>query len=123
MKLTGLIAAPHTPFHDDGSLNLSAVEKQAEHFQRTGVSGAFVGGSTGEATSLTVAERCDLVQRWCQVAQGTDRRLRVRLSADHERLDFLRVLRVLPSDPLRDPGGLVLPGTAAQLENEEAVDG
>ena len=58
-----------------------------------------------------------------QVAQGTDRRLRVRLSADHERLDFLRVLRVLPSDPLRDPGGLVLPGTAAQLENEEAVDG
>ena len=72
MKLTGLIAAPHTPFHDDGSLNLAAVEKQAEHFQRTGVSGAFVGGSTGEATSLTVAERCDLVQRWCQVAQGTD---------------------------------------------------
>jgi rod shape-determining protein MreC len=44
-----------------------------------------------------------------QVAQGTDRRLRVRLSADYERLDFLRVLRSMPSDPVVDPGGLVLP--------------
>lgn len=44
-----------------------------------------------------------------QVAQGNDRRLRVRLAADYERLDFLRVLRSMPKEPLRDPGGLVLP--------------
>ena len=44
-----------------------------------------------------------------QVAQGTDRRLRVRLSADYERLDFLRVLRSMPSEPVVNPGGLVLP--------------
>ena len=30
LKLTGLVAATHTPFHDDGSLNLSVVEQQAE---------------------------------------------------------------------------------------------
>ncbi len=47
-----------------------------------------------------------------QVAQGTDRRLRVRLSADYERLDFLRVLRSMPSEPVVDPGGLVLPDGA-----------
>ena len=58
-----------------------------------------------------------------QVVQGTDRRLRVRLSADHERLDFLRVLRLQPSDPLRDPGGLVLPSSAVRLGEEAAVDG
>ncbi len=60
-----------------------------------------------------------------QVAQGTDRRLRARLSADYERLDFLRVLRSMPNEPLRDPGGLVLPeGAEAVLDPAaEAADG
>ena len=67
-----------------------------------------------------------------QVAEGIDRRLRVRLSADYERLDFLRVLRTMPKEPLRDPGGLVAPqgpevpegGAAAALPApEEAADG
>jgi rod shape-determining protein MreC len=42
-----------------------------------------------------------------QVAQGTDRRLRVRLSADYERLEFLRVLRSHGIEPITDPGGLI----------------
>ncbi len=42
-----------------------------------------------------------------QVAQGTDRRLRVRLSADYERLEFLRVLRSHEIEPITDPGGLI----------------
>ncbi len=62
-----------------------------------------------------------------QVAQGPDRRLRVRLSADYERLDFLRVLRALPKPPLTDPGDLVLPEAAddatTALAEEEAADG
>lgn len=43
-----------------------------------------------------------------QVAQGPDRRLRVRLSADYERLDFLRVLRSHLAEQLSDPGGLII---------------
>ncbi len=58
-----------------------------------------------------------------QVAQGTDRRLRVRLSADYERLDFLRVLRSLRAETLTDPGGLVLPGGAASVQDEGGADG
>lgn len=54
-----------------------------------------------------------------QVVQGTDRRLRVRLSADYERLDFLRVLRSLAEEPVRDPGKLVLPDNP----NAVATDG
>lgn len=42
-----------------------------------------------------------------QVAQGTDRRLRVRLSADYERLEFLRVLRSHEIEPITDPGTLL----------------
>lgn len=42
-----------------------------------------------------------------QVALGTDKRLRVRLSADYERLEFLRVLRSHEIEPISDPGSLL----------------
>ncbi|QYZ70223.1 rod shape-determining protein MreC [Neotabrizicola shimadae] len=42
-----------------------------------------------------------------QVALGTDKRLRVRLSADYERLEFLRVLRSHEIQPIEDPGTLL----------------
>jgi rod shape-determining protein MreC len=45
-----------------------------------------------------------------QVALGTDQRLRVRLSADYQRLEFLRVLRAQPHEVIQDPGGLLTPG-------------
>lgn len=44
-----------------------------------------------------------------EVAEGTDGRLRVRLSADYERLDFLRVLRSRTEAPIEDPGTLLSP--------------
>ena len=42
-----------------------------------------------------------------QVVMGTDRRLRVVLSADYERLEFLRVLRSHDLQPITDPGARV----------------
>ncbi|WP_372603176.1 rod shape-determining protein MreC [Actibacterium sp.] len=44
-----------------------------------------------------------------QVALGTDRRIRVRLSGDFERLEFLRVLRSHHSEVITDPGSLIAP--------------
>ena len=46
-----------------------------------------------------------------QVAMGPDRRLRVILAADYERLDYLRVLRTHEGEQISDPGGLILPDT------------
>jgi rod shape-determining protein MreC len=40
---------------------------------------------------------------------GTDRRLRVVLAADYQRLEFLRVLRSHELEPITDPGNLVAP--------------
>ncbi len=68
-RLKGLVAATHTPFHADGSLNLAAVEKQAEHLARSGVATVFIGGTTGESASLTLEERRALGRRWCEVAR------------------------------------------------------
>ena len=48
-----------------------------------------------------------------QVALGNDRRLRVRLSADYERLEFLRILRSAMTEQITDPGSLILPALPA----------
>ncbi len=44
-----------------------------------------------------------------QVALGTDDRLRVRLAADYQRLEFLRVLRSQPHEEIDDPDSLLAP--------------
>ncbi|MDD8021490.1 MAG: rod shape-determining protein MreC [Paracoccaceae bacterium] len=51
-----------------------------------------------------------------QIQQGQDRRLRVRLSADYERLNFLRVLRSHPAEQLHDAGPLIPPAVAPTPE-------
>ncbi len=88
--LHGLIAAPHTPFAADGSLNLAIVEKQAAHLLANRVTTAFVGGTTGETHSLALAERRALAQRWTEVARGTP--LRVIVHAGSNCLADARVL-------------------------------
>ncbi len=54
-----------------------------------------------------------------QVALGNDRRLRVRLSADYERLEFLRVLRSRPNEGITDPGSLLAPDGQLQADLTE----
>lgn len=78
----GLVPAVLTPFRPDGSLNLDAVEKQAELAVRDGVAAAFVGGTTGEFSSLTTAERKELAERWARVLTGTPVRLIVHVGAN-----------------------------------------
>jgi len=62
--LTGLIAAPHTPFHPDGGIACDVIPRQAELLARNGVAGAFVCGTTGEGASLTSDERRRVVAAW-----------------------------------------------------------
>jgi len=63
-KTAGLIAAPFTPLHDDGRLNLERVASYARKLQQDGAIGAFICGTTGEGMSLTTHERCQLAERW-----------------------------------------------------------
>jgi len=55
-----------------------------------------------------------------QVALGTDNRLRVRLAADYERLEFLRVLRHYGTEPVQDSIEVLAPDEAALLDPEVA---
>lgn len=80
--LHGLVAATHTPFDADGGLSLSVVERQAAHLLRSGVKTAFIGGTTGESHSLTVAERCALAEEWATVAKGSPLRIVLHVGAN-----------------------------------------
>ena len=62
--LSGLVAAPHTAMHADGSVNLEAIERQAARLVADAVTGAFICGSTGEGHSLTSQERRQVAEQW-----------------------------------------------------------
>ena len=70
LKLAGLIAAPFTPFDENGEVNYPAIEKQAAALIADGVRGAYVCGSTGEGISCSVAERIRIMEAWKAAAQG-----------------------------------------------------
>ncbi|RII37933.1 rod shape-determining protein MreC [Pseudooceanicola sediminis] len=59
-----------------------------------------------------------------QVAEDANGRLRVRLAADYERLEYLRVLRHLGTEDLSDPGSLIapLPDLIAPLPGASETD-
>jgi N-acetylneuraminate lyase len=77
-----LVPATHTPFHADGSLNLSAVEKQAAHLLKNNITTVFIGGSTGESSSLTLEERLQLATRWFEVIKGSSLKVVVHVGSN-----------------------------------------
>lgn len=63
-KIYGLIDAPFTPFHEDGSINLAPIPLYAAMLQKNGLKGVFINGSSGEGYMLTVEERKQLSEAW-----------------------------------------------------------
>ena len=87
-SLHGLVAATHTPFDAEGRLNLSVVEGQAAHLHRSGVRAVFIGGTTGESHSLTVAERRALAEEWATVVRGSPLRMVLHVGSSFPRYRF-----------------------------------
>lgn len=69
-KLTGLIAAPHTPFSTNGDVNFAAIDQIAAHLIQDGVQGAYICGTTGEGIHCSVEERKAIAERWVSAANG-----------------------------------------------------
>lgn len=67
--LEGLIAAPFTPMHQDGSLNLAVIPSYYEMLKANKVNGAFICGSTGEGVSLSLNEKKAVAEAWAAVAK------------------------------------------------------
>lgn len=69
-KLQGLIAAPFTPMHPDGTLHLSLIPAYYEMLKANGVTGAFICGSTGEGVSLTLHEKKSVATTWAECTRN-----------------------------------------------------
>lgn len=68
-KLQGLIAAPFTPFRQDGELNLDLIPDYYRFLKGNGVTGAFICGSTGEGVSLTFDEKVAVMTAWAALTK------------------------------------------------------
>ncbi|MBE3096690.1 MAG: dihydrodipicolinate synthase family protein [Planctomycetes bacterium] len=90
-SVRGLIAAPFTPMHPDGSVNLDAVGPYADLLHRNGLAGAFICGTTGEGLSLTTRERLDLAERWVSATAGREP-LKLIVHVGHTSLAECRIL-------------------------------
>jgi N-acetylneuraminate lyase len=79
--MTQLIAATYSPFDAAGHLMLAAVPRQAAQLAAAGIDGVFIGGTTGESLSLTVAERMALADAWLAPAREHRLQLMVHVGA------------------------------------------
>jgi len=68
--LQGLVAAPFTPMHQDGSLNLSLIPQYYEFLKSNYITGAFICGSTGEGVSMTTEEKKAVTDAWADVTRN-----------------------------------------------------
>jgi N-acetylneuraminate lyase len=67
-RINGFIAAPFTPFKQNGDLNIPVIEDYYNLLERNHIDGAFVCGSSGEGFSLTTHERKEVTEKWISVA-------------------------------------------------------
>ena len=85
----GLIAAPFTPFKSNGSVDYEKIPTYAQHLAESGVTGAFVNGTTGEGPSLTSAERKKIAEKWMESAPEN---LRIIIHVGHASVEESRDL-------------------------------
>lgn len=69
-KFTGIYPALITPFDDNGEINMQAIEQLVESAIAKGVSGFYVGGSTGESYLLSIEERKQVLEMVVKVVGG-----------------------------------------------------
>lgn len=88
-KFTGLMAATYTPLGDNGDLNLDVVPAMVDYLIKSGVSGLYVCGSTGEGVSLSSDERRSVATAYVNAAHG---RLPVFVQVGHNSVAESRML-------------------------------
>src|SRR5690606_28518616 len=68
-KIEGLVAAPFTPFDEQGELNLEIIPSYYSSLKKNNVAGAFICGSTGEGVSLTFEEKVKVMTTWSSLTK------------------------------------------------------
>src|SRR5262245_3268782 len=70
-RFGSVLTAMVTPFKDDGALDLDGAQALARYLLEHGSDGLVVAGSTGEAATLSHAEKADLFRAVAEAASGS----------------------------------------------------
>lgn len=94
--MQGAITAIITPFQADGGVDFAALDRVIDHQLKHDIDGLVVCGSTGEAITLTPAEREAVVSHTVKrVARRKPVLAGTSASSTHETVDFTRKVREL----------------------------
>jgi N-acetylneuraminate lyase len=118
----GLVAAPVTPFKENGSINTEAAKPYAQLLKDSGVAGVFVNGTTGESYSLSQKEREDLAAAWT-AEKTADFKVMIHVGAtNHEESKALAAhAETIGADAIGEMGPLFFkPDSVAELVNYTA---
>lgn len=63
-KLRGIIAAPISPMYRNAEINYAKIQDLAHLYEKNGVDGVFICGTTGEGPSLTIDEKIESLLTW-----------------------------------------------------------
>ncbi len=88
-QLSGLVAATLTPLAPGGEVDLEPIPRIVDLLDRTGVSGIYICGSTGEGISLTRQEREAVAEAYVAAAKG---RMKTVVQVGHNSLREARQL-------------------------------
>ena len=69
-EITGVISALVTPFMQNGEIDKDGLAQQIEFMCTSGVSGFFIGGTTGEGAYLSTAEKHQIITVTDQASAG-----------------------------------------------------
>ena len=69
--MRGVIVPLVTPFNEDYSIDLQALEEHINYLQRAGVNGIFINATTGEFTSLSFEEKKLLAEKGREMVTST----------------------------------------------------
>ncbi len=70
LRIDGVVVAAFTPMTPEGALDVARVGPLLDHYERFGVSGVYVTGSTGEGVSLTMTERRQAIDAFVGAGRG-----------------------------------------------------
>lgn len=118
MKLTGLVSATYTPFEpESGRVDPGLIGAMADFMIRSGNSGFYVCGSTGEGESLSPEERKIVAEAFVKAADG---RIPVVVQVGHNSLavskDLAAHAAAIGADAISSvPPGYFKPSTPALL--------
>jgi N-acetylneuraminate lyase len=115
--LSGLVAAPFTPFRPNGDLALDTIPALAALLGKNQVNAAFVCGTTGEGSSMTTEERVQVAAAW---RKATPPGLKLTVHVGHLSLGDSRALARHAQEIGADAIAAIAPGffkpaTAADL--------